>query len=206
MIRTISEYGTSSVLIFMLAAIFTVDSLGQEPKSSGIPEKYGQAWVYCRTENVTVVGNRKEKKCGEQTWHTSKGDNPSATEVFYWRDIIISAYDDNKTIRFTFDDLRAGWGLRSPGMGYGVFVYLLDANFTSLVNDGIRVFPGQQTNDPDSIIGYRPPTCEIPEPNRWRSKVFEVSLKGTDQTKYDDIAHMVFVMETWNGGVGFKKC
>ena len=188
------------VIGITLALHSAISASGENTRSSSIPEKYGDQWVMCRTLDVAVVGNHKEKKCGEQTWHTSKADVPSATEIFYWRDIIITAYDDNKTVRFTFDDLRAGWEL-STGHGYLIRVYLLDANFTSLIAGGIPVFP-----QVGARFGYIPPKCDVAEPNRWRNKEYEYQLKGSDRLKYDDIRHIVFTLTPWAGGVGFTRC
>ena len=145
---------------------------------------------------MTVIGTRKQKKCGEHTWHTRKEDTSSATEAFYWRDIIITAYHDNRTIRFTFDDRRAGWEL-STGHGYLIRVYLLDINFANL---SIPVFPPKQAK-----FGYIPPKCNE-QPNRWRPREYEYQLQGSDRFKYDDITHMVFTVTPWAGGVGYTRC
>lgn len=165
----------------------------------GIPSKFDDQWVLCGTEGVEIIEVKvknsteiKEKKCGYQSFFTSKGDIPSATQLFEWKNIIVTAYNDNKTIRFTFNHNNSGWELKK-GNGYTIMVHLLDHNFTRLTIPGNRVTGNSN---------YIPPGCKA---SKWEDKVYEIQLSGNDHLKYNDIKHIVFSLRP-NGGVAYRKC
>ncbi len=165
-------------------------TIGDSLLKSGIPHQYDDEWVMCSNEGVKIDGNKKEKHCGAQTWRTGKNDTPPGTNLSYWKDIIITAYNDNKTIRFTFYHQRAGWQSTAK---YSINVHLLDKHFT-------RLKTLSMTDD------YSAPDCNSPNPDDWRDKGYEESLTGNDTYKFDDIEHIVYTKKVVSHGDGWSKC